>query len=146
MGTYGALIPTDLQLDYLNKAYNSDRLEKLAQRPDIKAFVALDGDQAVGFALVSLGSPADDPPGAVLRSFYLKPAAQGRGHGRALLQAVKQAARENGAPLLWVAVHQDLKGAREWYERHGFEYDGPAESNIGPQKIRQAVYRMPIPR
>ena len=144
--TYGDLISADSQNEYLSKAYGSEWLTKLHARPDVRGFIATEGDRPVGFSLVSVGTPADDPPGAVLRSFYLRPGYQGKGYGRALLDAVKSAAGAAGAPFLWVAVHTELAGARKWYEQHGFIYDGPAEATIGRQRIPQAVYKMPLTR
>lgn len=143
--TYAGLISPSSQAEYLDKAYSTEWLTKLHHRPDVRGFVAMEADHPVGFAMMSLGSPADDPPGAVLRSLYLHPDTQGKGHGSSLLEAVKSAAREQGVPILWVAVHVDLADARRFYERSGFVYDGPAEVTIGSDRVRQAVYRLPLP-
>ena len=142
--TYAGLISPSSQAEYIEKAYSTAWLTKLHDRPDVRGFLALEGGHPVGFAMMSLGSPADDPPGAVLRSLYLHPETEGKGHGKRLLEAVKAAARERGIPILWVAVHVDLADARKFYERNGFVYDGPAEVTIGSERIKEAVYRLPI--
>jgi GNAT superfamily N-acetyltransferase len=142
--TYRSLISEESRREYLAKAYATEWLNKLHTRADVRGFLAYEDGRAVGFAMMSLGSPADDPPGAVLRSLYMLPDAQSKGHGRRLLDAVRAAAIERGIPWLWVAVHEQLKPAREWYERQGFVYDGPAEVTIGHDRIREAVYRMEL--
>jgi GNAT superfamily N-acetyltransferase len=142
--TYRGLISEESRRDYLKKAYATEWLSKLHSRQDVRGFLALEDGRPVGFAMMSLGSPADDPPGAVLRSLYMLPNAQSKGHGARLLDAVKAAAVERGIPWLWVAVNEKLTPAREWYERHGFVYDGPAEVTIGHDRIREAVYKMPL--
>jgi len=142
--TYRDLLPEAARREYLAKAYDTAWLGKLHARPDLRGFLALEDDRPAGFAMMSLGAPDQDPPGAVLRSLYLAPATQGKGHGTRLLEAVKQAAREAGNPLLWVAVHVDLTAARAWYEKQGFVYDGPASAMIGSERIRQAVYKLPL--
>ncbi len=142
--TYRDLIPAASRDTFLRQAYDLDFLQRLHARDDVRGFIARRGPQPVGFAMLSLGSPADDPPGAVLRSLYLLPEVQHFGCGRRLLQEVCAAARASGAPFLWVAVHSDLSAARTWYERQGFVYDGPAEILIGDAKIAEAVYRLPL--
>jgi GNAT superfamily N-acetyltransferase len=142
--TYRELISQPSRQEYLAKAYAAEWLNKLHHRADVRGFLAVEDGRAVGFAMMSLGSSADDPPGAVLRSLYMLPEAQSKGHGKRLLEAVKSTARTRGIPWLWVAVHEQLKPAREWYERNGFVYDGPAEVTIGHDRIHEAVYKMPL--
>lgn len=142
--TYAGLISPEACDRYVERAYGIQWLAELHGRGDVRGFLAREQGRAVGFAMLSLGSPADDPPGAVLRSLYLDPACQGRGLGARLLETVRQAAEAAGEPCLWVAVHEDLAAARRWYEAHGFVYDGPASSSIGGEKIQQAVYRLPL--
>lgn len=142
--TYRDLVPEVSRREYLAQAYSVDWLRQCHQRPDLRGFLLeLDG-QAAGFAMLSLGDPAEDPPGAVLRSLYLLPQAQQQGEGRKMLEAVIAAAHAAGAPWLWVAVHAELKAARTWYEKQGFAYDGPAETTLGHEKVKMAVYRLPV--
>lgn len=142
--TYRDLIPSAARAEYLRRAYDTAWLERVHARDDVRGFIAWHGPQPAGFAMLSLGSPAEDPPGAVLRSLYLLPEFQKHGYGRKLLDAVREAARASGAPFLWVAVHERLSTARGWYEAQGFIYDGPAENVIGGARIGQAVYRLPL--
>ena len=142
--TYGGLIGEEARERYIERAYGTAWLAELHARGDVRGFLALEGGKAVGFAMLSLGSPADDPPGAVLRSLYLQPNCQGKGHGARLLAAVRQAAQEVGEPCLWVAVHEQLAAARSWYEAHGFVYGGPASTTVDVEKITRAVYRLPL--
>ncbi len=144
IATYQGLIPPASRDEHLRRAYNADWLRKLHARPEVRGFLALEGQRPVGFAMMSLGTPADDPPGAVLRSLYLLPETQSKGYGQHLLAAVVGAAREAGIPILWVAVHEGLTAARRWYEKQGFVYDGPADTTIGQERVRQAVYKMNV--
>ncbi len=144
--TYRDLIPAEARAEYLRRAYDPGWLAQLHARDNVRGFIVWRGAQAVGFAMLSLGSPEEDPPGAVLRSLYLLPEAQKLGYGRKLLEAAREAARASGAPFLWVAVHSGLSAARRWYEQQGFIYDGPADTQIGGANVNQAVYRMPLGR
>ncbi len=142
--TYRDLVPEPSRRQYLAKAYDLDWLRQCHQRPDLRGFLLEQDGQPAGFAMLSLGDPAEDPHGAVLRSLYLLPQAQQQGQGRKMLEAVIAAARSAGAPWLWVAVHAELKAARVWYEKQGFAYDGPAETTMGHEKVKMAVYRLPL--
>ncbi len=142
--TYRDLVPEPSRREYLAKAYDLDWLRQCHQRPDLRGFLLEQDGQPAGFAMLSLGDPAEDPPGAVLRSLYLLPQTQQQGQGRKMLEAVIAAARSAGAPWLWVAVHAELKAARVWYEKQGFAYDGPAETTMGHEKVKMAVYRLPL--
>lgn len=144
--TYDGLIAAAAREQHLERAYDPKWVAQVHARGDVRGFLALEGGRAVGFAMLSLGSPAEDPPGAVLRSLYLRPTLRGRGHGKRLLEAVKSAAEGAGEPCLWVAVHADLAAARRWYEARGFVYDGPASTTVGGEKIQQAVYRLALTR
>lgn len=49
---------------------------------------------------------------------------QGRGIGRALLQAMCQLAQEAGAVKVWLEVREGNQAARRLYETHGFRLEG----------------------
>jgi GNAT superfamily N-acetyltransferase len=144
--TYRDLVPEASRREYLAKAYDLDWLRRCHQRSDLRGFLLELAGAPAGFAMLSLGDPAEDPPGAVLRSLYLLPDAQKLGQGRQLLAAVIAAARSAGSPWLWVAVHAELAAARRWYEKQGFVYDGPAETTMGQVKVKMAVYRLALHR
>jgi ribosomal-protein-alanine N-acetyltransferase len=59
-----------------------------------------------------------------LLNLTVAPDAQGRGHGRFLLQTLVALCREQGAPRLWLEVRDSNARARAMYLRHGFEHVG----------------------
>jgi ribosomal protein S18 acetylase RimI-like enzyme len=52
---------------------------------------------------------------------YTVPAARGRGVGRALMQAIAAHLREQGREYVVLSVDTPNEGAREFYDRLGFE-------------------------
>ena len=59
-----------------------------------------------------------------LLNLTVAPAAQRRGHARAMLQALCEACRERGDRMLWLEVRQGNAVARQLYERFGFDTVG----------------------
>jgi GNAT superfamily N-acetyltransferase len=109
------------------------RIEELAESepPDALALGAFEGDALVGVGLIG---PEGDPGWWRVRGMATVPAARGRGAGSAVLEALLEHARANGAIGVWASVRTP---ARSLYERAGFvkasdEFEPP---HIGPHVI-----------
>ena len=60
-------------------------------------------------------------------SLYTEPARTGLGHGSVLLEEVLPRLREGGYPGCALFVLRENLGARRFYERHGFTWDGTCQ-------------------
>lgn len=105
--TYAGILPQQM-IDGLTKAESRERWAA-AVRPggDTRVFVAEVDGEIVGFAS---GCPATDPDigaGGMLDFLYMVRAAQGRGLGRALAEAVAGELAARGFPRMGVIVHAD---------------------------------------
>jgi ribosomal protein S18 acetylase RimI-like enzyme len=86
---------------------------RVRQLDELRALVALDLDQRVGVATYALdGDRAELVTLDALR--------EGAGVGRALVEAVAQAARDHGATVLVVMTTNDNLRALKLYQRAGF--------------------------
>jgi len=84
------------------------------------AEVLVDGaDQVVGYYVAMAGVEEMH-----LLNVTVKPAMQGRGHGRSMLDALVAESRRRSARTLWLEVREGNTGARALYERYGFEHVG----------------------
>jgi len=90
-------------------------------------WVAQDGHRSLGFVGLSDGT---------VRHLYVRPAAQNRGVGTALLAHAK-ALRPDGLRL---SVVQANAGARRFYERHGFRLTGIGDGSDTPEGVPEAFY------
>jgi GNAT superfamily N-acetyltransferase len=89
-------------------------------RPYAEALLAEDGGQAVGFALYFHNySTFVGKPGIYLEDLFVMPEFRGRGHGKALFQAVVQVAVERGCGRMEWSVLNWNKPAIEFYEAFG---------------------------
>lgn len=93
----------------------------LADVPSISVFVAMAGDELVGFSSGMLLMPPKFELDAELTAIYLKPIAQRGGVGRRLLALVAETMQQRGAEGLLVWVIADNKPARSFYEELGAE-------------------------
>lgn len=57
-------------------------------------------------------------------SFYADPAETGRGYGGILMEEVLRRLAQDGFPACFVLVLRENEGARRFYARHGFAWDG----------------------
>lgn len=95
-------------------------------RPATHVLLVAEADGAVaGFAL---GRPSEDPDAAPgtgeLHMLFVRPEAQRRGLGRALLDAAQDALREAGHPEATLWVGSENAAARAVYEAAGWRVDG----------------------
>jgi ribosomal-protein-alanine N-acetyltransferase len=91
---------------------------------EIAAMMAHPAIQAVtegdtGFALLQIL-----PPEAEILTLAIDPAAQGRGHGTALLDAAMRCAAQAGADIMFLEVADDNAAAHALYARAGFTETG----------------------
>ena len=66
------------------------------------------------------------PEGEVI-SFYTHPDETGRGYGGMIMEEVLRRLKESGFPSCYVYVLRENEGARRFYARHGFAWDGTHE-------------------
>lgn len=81
-----------------------------------------DPDRVIGCVGVR---PGPLPHVAELKRLYVKPSAQGRGAGKALLLAALGHAREAGYAEVWLDSLRRLDKAAALYQAHGFETIAP---------------------
>ena len=103
----------------------------LAERPGLP--------DAVGYAMVVVGEPADEDvravithrPTAELSKIYVLPDAHGAGVSRLLMAASLEAARVAGAQGAWLGVNQLNVRAQRFYAKSGFTRVGTKRFLVG---------------
>jgi ribosomal protein S18 acetylase RimI-like enzyme len=97
---------------------------------DHVALLAEEAGEVVGTLYVNLSTPHF----GFVFGVYTVPAARGRGVGRALMQAVARHLREQGREYVVLSVDTPNEGAREFYERLGFE-DASRVLRVGVDRL-----------
>lgn len=86
------------------------------------ALIARCGSAPEGALYFTLVFPnADYRPGLFVKDLFVRPAARGRGVGRALALAAVAEAKACGGDRVELHVAPDNEGARRFYEREGFD-------------------------
>jgi GNAT superfamily N-acetyltransferase len=97
--------------------------ERLARAESV-VFLALDGEQAVGFTqLYPSFTSAGMARIFVLNDLFVAPGARGRGIGAALLRHAAEFARGEGAVRLALSTEKTNATAQALYEREGWRRD-----------------------
>lgn len=132
----------DAALDALDVGPRQAMWQRILTTADhpARAFVAVEATAVVGFS--ACGPLRGDADLGELYALYVTPAAQGRGHGRQLLQAAEDdlAARGYADAVLWVlATNTPTIG---FYEACGWRDDGAEETDVvSGVEVRDRRYR-----
>jgi ribosomal protein S18 acetylase RimI-like enzyme len=102
----------------------TETLRGLGQAGDGQVLVAARGDQILGTVMLQIwphaGHVTRSSDEAEIRALAVAPGAQGRGVGRALLQAVRQRAFSQGVRHLVLCTQPEMLMAQRLYEAEGF--------------------------
>jgi GNAT superfamily N-acetyltransferase len=144
---YAGLVPGSV-LDALNVPAGASRWAEHVLDPVTRTWVAVTEGEVNGF--LAAGPARDDDLDAAaygeVYAVYVHPSAQGRGLGRALLDAAHGWFAEGGrgAVALWVLTAN--VPSRTFYERCGFTADGAARTiDIGGTDVPEVRYARNLP-
>lgn len=100
-----------------------------AESNPMRVLVAEVDDRVVGFASWGPHEEGDaDPDSVMLYSIYLLPDSMHMGIGSQLLEAVEVDMIASGARHATLEVLKDNSSTRQFYERHGWEFEPDSES------------------
>ncbi len=125
--------PVNVQA-FIADNYRPERQASEIESADIINFIASAGSDLAGVAQLRLCTPVPaDVDGRALElgRFYLDSRFHGRGIAQALMQAVKNAAREHRAERLWLSVWKQSPQAIRFYEKEGFRIVGSTIFTVG---------------
>lgn len=137
--TYRGLLP-DTYLDSLDEASYEGRWSRILAEGSSRVYVASGGSDVVGFASGGRERAGEDGYEGELYAIYVLNEAQGRGHGRRLVEAVAGGLRELGLGDMIVWVLRDNARARAFYERLGGVYVREQPITIGSALLQEVSY------
>jgi ribosomal protein S18 acetylase RimI-like enzyme len=114
--------PDDMAL-YLAEAFGVDQQTRELSDRDITALLVEQDGVPVAYAMVRgdhVPECVTGPAPLELWRFYVDRGWHGRGIAQALMERVRQAARERGARTLWLGVWERNDRARAFYAKCGF--------------------------
>jgi GNAT superfamily N-acetyltransferase len=107
--------------------------------PARTVLTAVDDSRILGYAMMIRGVPDDpdvgaavpDRPAVELSKMYVLPQSHGGTVSAALMGAVLEHARTDGAASVWLGVNQRNERARRFYTKHGFAITGTKSFRLG---------------
>jgi ribosomal protein S18 acetylase RimI-like enzyme len=142
--TFGPHFPAADMAQHLDRSFGPDELPADLDDPDCRVRMAEEeeGEVAGYLKLMPMGLPVEHPAGSLeIRQLYILTPWQGACVAAALMDWAIGAARESGAPALFLSVWE--KGARAiaFYRKHGFEIVGSAPFTLGASVMVDPVMR-----
>lgn len=136
---YHGLLPDDF-LASLNEELYEERWRRNLRDGRGQVYVAEEDGGVVGFASGGRERAGEAGFGGELYAIYVMEAAQHRGHGKRLVQAVVDGLRGMGFIDMIVWVLRDNPAARQFYERLGGVYVRSQPITIGPALLQEVSY------
>lgn len=141
--TFGHLYAPEDEAAFFEKFTPETWVSEFAQ-PDLHFRVAVDDAGVAGFCKISdLGLPVQTSARTMeLRQLYLYERAKGTGAAQALMKWALEQARARGAEEVWLSVYVDNNRAKRFYERYGFEDQGPYKFMVGNHADEDRLMRL----
>ena len=136
---YRGLLPEDF-LASLDEAAYAQRWRRILADPKALVYVAEDRQGVIGFASAGRERAGEDGYSGELYAIYVLHEAQGRGHGRRLVQAVVGGLRELDLPNMIVWVLRENAPARRFYEALGGVLVRQQPITIGSAQLQEVSY------
>lgn len=106
--------------------FDRDYMRQLIHAADSATWIAEDGVQMAGFAIVKWGETTE-VGAAYIPTIEVTSAERGRGVGAELLRCCEESAHLAGSTLIWLHVDEQNAGAIRLYESHGYRCEGKEE-------------------
>lgn len=133
-------ILSDALLDGIDAEKRSELIRStIAEHPGFQYRVLETDGEILGVSGFCAGRDDDLADTGEIVVFYIRPDAQGRGLGRAMMQNALEALRAEGFSRIVLWVLKDNRNARAFYEAMGFRTDG-AEKTL-PELENAATVR-----
>lgn len=133
--------------EYLEHTYDPVKLAKSLRKESNYYFLAWVNGQPAGFAKVkkdSLNEQIESIAQMELQKIYVMKEFQGRGVGTALLNEVRNLARDIYPDYIWLDTHVSNEKAMRLYERNGFKKIGKYYFTIGTQVFEYHLMGLPV--
>jgi ribosomal protein S18 acetylase RimI-like enzyme len=125
--------------DFIDKNFTVAKFDGYLADAQRVLFLATLGGEAIGYAMLVLGEPADADvrasitlhPTAELSKLYVRPGHHGAGVSAGLVEACFDAATVTGCAGIWLGVNQENARANRFYEKSGFARVGVKKFLVG---------------
>lgn len=136
---YAQILPQEF-LDTLDAGLFERNFQDLIAHPQMSVWGAWDGDQALGYAVLGPKNEPERPGDFEIRALYVRPEAQGRGVGQALLRQSLPYELEKGHRSAIVWSFTENRPARTFYASLGGKHVASSEFEIAGRRFPDEGY------
>ncbi|MBP2058051.1 ribosomal protein S18 acetylase RimI-like enzyme [Lactobacillus colini] len=122
--TFGADNSAENMAEFLDKAYDEEKLLKEIKNPNSQFFFLLVDNKVAGYLKVNeADAQSEDVAKNALEveRIYLSKDYQHRGLGLVLIKLAEKIARENNKDNMWLGVWEHNLNAQKFYQKDGFK-------------------------
>jgi ribosomal protein S18 acetylase RimI-like enzyme len=138
--------------EFIGSTFTVAKFDEYLADPDRVLFLAGEGDEAIGYAMLVVGEPADADvvasislhPTCELSKLYVRPGHHGAGVSGQLVEACIEAAVAAGCAGMWLGVNQENARANRFYEKSGFALVGNKRFRVGDRLEDDFVRERPL--
>jgi ribosomal protein S18 acetylase RimI-like enzyme len=145
--TYGNISGAEDLAAHLEDYFSQPVVMAELENPDIRYFLARDGDDIAGYLKIRRGDVPDAVPatGATeVQQLYVDADHQRKGIGRLLMDRAVSAAREDAQDGVWLSVWEEADWAIHFYQAYGFHTVGTTDFRLGKSVYKDYLMWFPI--
>ncbi len=145
--TFAAMNQPEIMADYLEAAFNHERIEAELLNPDSLFLFIFLGEQLAGYLKTNTGLAQTDlrePFGLEIERIYVRQQFQHQGLGKAMIAKGIEIARRQGKTYVWLGVWEHNSAAIAFYQRMGFIQIGTHDFIMGTDRQTDYIMKMEL--
>ena len=145
--TYGNISGAEDLAAHLEDYFSMGAVTAELDNPDVRYFLARDGDAVAGYLKIRRGDVPDAVPasGAIeVQQLYVDGDHQRKGIGRLLMDQAVSVAREGAQEGVWLSVWEEADWAIHFYQAYGFHTVGTTDFWLGKSHYKDYLMWFPL--
>lgn len=145
--TFGAENKPENLNQYLDNAYDTEKLQQEIANPNSEFYFAYIDGQLAGYLKLNVGSAQSEKMGddyLEVQRIYLKKNFKRHGLGTELVNLAVQRAQAYGKPKIWLGVWEHNDGGLKFYQKMGFKQISDHVFQLGRSSQRDLIMEKPI--
>ncbi|WP_306740495.1 GNAT family N-acetyltransferase, partial [Aerococcus mictus] len=126
----------DLQ-NYLEKAYNIDKLQKELETPDVNFYLLKEEEEIIGYFKINIGNSQTEHIGdncLEIERFYIRKGFKRHGYGRKMMKFIHDLTKYLNRDCIWLGVWEHNQPALNFYSKMGFKRIGQHDFYVGADR------------
>lgn len=145
--TYGNISGAEDLAAHVEDYFSLRAVEAEIDNPDVRYYLARDGEDIAGYLKIRRGDVPDDVPASraiEVQQLYVGADHQRKGIGRLLMDQAVSVARQEAQDGVWLSVWEEADWAIHFYQAYGFHTVGTTDFWLGQSRYMDYVMWFPV--